>query len=121
MKRKKRSVTLIEIMIVILLIGLIGGALAYNMRGSLDKGKAFKTEQNFARIQDILMLEYAKSDKTLQDIVREAPAIIKQSKLVKKPDDLLKDGWNGQINISIKDDDIVTESNRYTDYKNKNS
>ena len=59
MKIKKRFITLIEIMIVILLIGLIGGALAFNMRGSIDEGKAFKSEQNISRLHDVLMMEYA--------------------------------------------------------------
>ncbi len=61
---KKQAITLIEIMIVILLIGLIGGTLAYNMRGSLDKGKEFKTEQNKSKLYDVLMLEYAKGEKS---------------------------------------------------------
>ena len=39
--RKKRAITLLEIMIVILLIGLIGGVVSYNLKGTLDKGKAF--------------------------------------------------------------------------------
>lgn len=37
-KRKKQSITLVEMMVVITLIGIIGGALAFNMRGSLQKG-----------------------------------------------------------------------------------
>ncbi len=40
----KRCVTLIEMMIVMFLISLITGVIAYYYRGSLDEGKAFKTK-----------------------------------------------------------------------------
>ena len=43
--RKKRAITLLEIMIVILLIGLIGGVVSYNLKGTLDKGKAFASKE----------------------------------------------------------------------------
>src|SRR3989344_5025868 len=53
-KMKKRTFTLIEIMIVILLITLIGGVIGYNVKGSLKKGKEFKTKQAKAQLEDIL-------------------------------------------------------------------
>ncbi len=52
--------TLLEIMIVIVLIGLIGSVIGFNMKGSLDEGRAFKTRQAQEQIQDILMLEVAR-------------------------------------------------------------
>ena len=54
---KKRSITLLEIMIVILLIGLIGGVVSYNLKGTLDKGKAFRSEQGMKKLEDILNME----------------------------------------------------------------
>ena len=56
--RKKNFLTLLEIMIVIALITIIGGVLGYNMKGSLEKGKAFKTEQAIKQIDDILSVQY---------------------------------------------------------------
>lgn len=38
-QKRKQSITLIEMMVVITLIGIVGGALAFNMRGSIQKGK----------------------------------------------------------------------------------
>ncbi len=81
-KKKKKAVTLIEIMIVIVLISLIGGALAFNMRGSMDQGRAFKTEQNINRAYDILMLEYAKGELVLKEIVELQKDILNKSPLV---------------------------------------
>ena len=43
-------------MVVISLIAIIGGVLSYNLKGSLEKGKAFKTEQSIKRITEILTL-----------------------------------------------------------------
>lgn len=118
-KRKKQAVTLIEIMIVILLIGLIGGALAYNMRGSMDKGKAFKTEQNITRIYDILMMEQATTGKDLPEIVADAAGILDKSPLVKDGHNLLRDGWGGVITPTVENDDITFSSTKWDAWKNQ--
>ncbi|MEZ5315282.1 MAG: type II secretion system protein [Chlamydiales bacterium] len=105
MKRKKQSVTLIEIMIVILLIGLIGGALAFNMRGSMDKGKMFKTEQNISRLYDALMMEYAKGERNLNQIIEDRENILRECPFVKDGLTLLKDGWGNALLIKTDKDD----------------
>ena len=46
--QKKRALTLLEIMIVIVLIGIIGSVIGVNMKGSLDAGKAFKSDTSHA-------------------------------------------------------------------------
>lgn len=119
MKQRKKAVTLIEIMIVILLIGLIGGALAFNMRGSLDKGKVFKTEATQARVYDILMLKAAESNATLEEIVEHWVDHVNQSSLVKKGTDLTQDGWNKKLIVSIVDDEIEVKSIGLQAYKTK--
>ena len=59
MKCKKRYITLLEIMIVIFLIGIIGSVIGYNMKGSIDKGKVFRTQESIKQVHDILLLEIA--------------------------------------------------------------
>lgn len=120
MKKRKKSITLIEIMIVILLIGLIGGALAFNMRGSIDEGKAFKTEQNISRLQDILMLEYAKGDISLNEIKNNYVDIVKSSPLG-KGNSLLKGGWNEDLIVSVDEEreEIKIVSQKLNEYRNK--
>lgn len=120
-KRKKRSVTLIEIMIVILLIGLIGGALAFNMRGSMDKGKIFKTEQNINRVYDILMMEYSKGESSLETIVQNREAILRSSFLVKNGEKFLKDGWGNLLNVKVENDDLVITSIKLPNARNENA
>lgn len=98
-RAKKRAVTLVEIMIVILLIGLIGGALAFNMRGSVDKGRSFKTEQNISRVYDALMLEYAKGEKSIDQIISNADSILSSSPMIKNPASVKKDAWGEELKI----------------------
>lgn len=113
-KRKKRPVTLIEIMIVILLIGLIGGALAFNMRGSVDKGKVFKTEQNISRVYDALMFEYAKGERNLRQIVEDRENVMRECPFVKDGVSLLKDAWGNPLSIQIDElgDELLITSAR---------
>lgn len=107
-KRKKRAVTLVEIMIVIMLIGLIGGALAYNMRGSMEKGRVFKTEQNILRVQDALMMALASGEKTGPELELMTEDVMKKCVFVKDGANLLKDGWG--IALAIK---FNTTSNEF--------
>ncbi len=99
MRRKKRTLTLMEIMIVIVLIGLIGSVIGINMKGSLDKGRAFKTEQAIQQIQDIFNLELAQGG-SVEDILASKEDVLKNSGLVKEPKKFLKDGWGVEFKIS---------------------
>lgn len=118
---KKRFLTLLEIMIVIALITIIGGVLGYNMKGSLEKGKAFRTEQSIKQIEDILLLEYAKGEGSLEEIADNAKEVIARSGLAKDPAELLKDGWGEDIVIKpLKTEDgFKVYSKRYKEYKKR--
>lgn len=115
-KKKQRRVTLIEIMIVIMLISLIGGALAFNMRGSMDKGRAFKTEQNIGRIHDILLLAMAENGKSAGEIVTNWSDVVKNSPIV-RDESVLNDGWGKSIAVSANgDDDFTITSDKLNAY-----
>jgi type II secretory pathway pseudopilin PulG len=110
---KKRAITLIEIMIVIFLIGIIGGTLAFNMRGSMDQGRAFKTEQTISRVHDILMLEYASTDQSLDEIAKSWKEVLSKSPLVtQKGKDLVTDGWRKELKVEVEADDLVISSEK---------
>lgn len=121
-KKKKRPLTLLEIMIVIFLIGIIGSVIGYNMKGSLDEGKAFKTEQAMSRIREILLLEVA-GGATLEEVVSAPKNHLEHSGLVDNADKLLKDGWGTDFKITVKNhNDVRISSERYhrwLDSKNK--
>ena len=86
--KKKRYITLLEIMIVILLIGIITSVVGYNVKGSLDKGKVFKTEQAQNQIKELLLLEVAKGKK-IENVVKYAKQHLKDSGIPKDVDSLL--------------------------------
>jgi general secretion pathway protein G len=94
--RKKRAFTLLEIMIVIFIIGLIGSVIGYNMRGSLDEGRAFKSREGIERLLSVFELEIAKGNTTAAQLVSsedERKDKLEKSGLIKDPVAMLKDGW----------------------------
>ena len=106
--RKKRAITLLEIMIVILLIGLIGGVVSYNLKGTLEKGKAFASDEGARKLEDILNLEIQQGTKTALEIARDKSddrATVKEcvlnSGLISKQQvtKFLKDGWGEFFSI----------------------
>lgn len=117
--KKKRPFTLLEIMIVIFLIGLIGSVIGYNMKGSLDEGKAFKTKQAKHKIKEILELEIAKGiepDKVMNDPAQ----YLRASGIVKNPKKLICDGWGEKFDISYDEqkNEIKVFSKKYQTFKN---
>ena len=105
-KKRKCNITLIEIMIVILLIGLIGGVLAYNLKGSLKEGQKFKSEQGAKRVKNILMLEAIKRGKSLPTIANEWETVIRESNLIENAEELIR-GYKVDFD-QAKDDLSVT-------------
>ncbi len=99
MKKKKRTFTLLEIMIVILLITLITGTIGYNMKGTLDRGRAFRTEQAKEQLHDLLLICLAEKG-SAEDIIKDPARSLKELGLAKDPEKLLKDGWNRPFKIS---------------------
>lgn len=111
-KIKKKFITLMEIMIVMVLIALVMGVIAYNARGSLEEGKRFKTKQGIERIETILNLEIAKDPSKQENISTSWEEIIKQSPLVKDPNSLILDGWGKKyiVNVNKGAVEVTSES-----------
>ncbi len=115
MKKKKRPITLLEIMIVIFLIGLIGGVIGYNMKGSLDKGRAFKTEQGMSRIKEILLLQIA-DGYSMEEVISKPEDYLRNSGLCDNPKKMLRDGWNENYTIEEKKGEIAINSEKLIKY-----
>lgn len=126
--RKKRAITLLEIMIVILLIGLIGGVVSYNLKGTLEKGKAFTSEEGARKLEDILNLEIQQGTKTAMEIARDKSdnralvkecvlnsGLISQQQLAK----FLKDGWGEYYTIKkvSKENQVIVTSHKLAEYQ----
>lgn len=121
--KKKYAMTLLEIMIVIFIIGIIGSVIGYNMRGSLDNGKVFKTKEGSKKLYEIVHLESAQNGilkKNGNLSPEEISKILKDSGLVKNVKDLMKDGWGNEYQqFSVEDGDLRFCSERYEAYCEK--
>lgn len=100
---KKRTLTLIEIMIVILLITIIGGAVGYNMKGSLDKGKKFRTERGIEALHDMLLL-CLDEGKEGAKLAENPYTYIRDLGLSKDAKKALQDGWGKPYKIKYLTD-----------------
>ncbi|SCC90651.1 Putative outer membrane protein TC_0858 [Chlamydiales bacterium SCGC AG-110-P3] len=121
-KRKRRNVTLIEMMIVMFLIALISGVVAYNYRASLEEGRAFKTREGIERVRTILLLETAENDDAWEDIETNWQVYVARSPLASNAKTLVKDGWGREYEVHVietpnGDQDIEVTSERYEAYK----
>jgi general secretion pathway protein G len=117
----KRFITLVEMMIVMFLIAMITGVIAYNYTGSLEEGKAFKTKAGMEKIKTILALDAAASD--LDNIGDSWKSIIANSPLVQNPKELMNDGWGVEYVVRTDETDngkeIVVISEKYKTYLQK--
>ena len=115
---QRRFITLIEIMIVMFLIALITGVIAYNYRGSLDEGKAFKTKTGIEKVETILNIEAAKNPELTNQIQSKWRELIITSPLVHDPKSLLKDGWGEEYQESVNENGAIrVESRKFDEYK----
>lgn len=120
MKRKKRALTLLEIMIVIFLITLITGAIGYNMKGTLDRGRAFRTEQASEQLHDLLLICLEEGVKG-EELANAPSSFLKKYNLAKNSDKLVLDGWGEKfiIKFNKNQNDFKITSNNLDNYKKK--
>lgn len=121
---KKRFITLVEMMIVMFLIAMITGVIAYNYTGSLEEGKAFKTKAGIDKIKTVLAL--AASDSDIESVKDKWQVYLNDSPLVKNPEELAKDGWGVVYQVTTEDingeKELVIKSEKYEKYsQNKKS
>ena len=119
MKKKKRSMTLLEIMVVIFIIGLIGTVIGVNMKGSLEEGKAFKSEKGSKQVYDLLSLEVSRGSLQLSGLTHaKAIAALSESGLASDVNKLIEDGWGKsyQLYVSEKDQEIRVVSENFSNY-----
>jgi len=118
----KRPITLIEIMIVMFLIALILGVVAYNYQGTLEEGKAFKTKTAQEKLQTVLSLYISENPEEADGIDRGWKEMIKNSPLVQNPTALIKDGWGNEFEVryNAENDRIIVYSRKMEEYRRKN-
>lgn len=124
-KRRKRPMTLVEIMIVIFIIGMISSVVGVNMRKSLEKGKHFKTKQAITKLYNVMEMAVAEDPNLFdeaysdQDKQEKVSKTIKASHFVRKSSKPLLDGWGKPFDIVIEGDQVQFISKAYEDYCTK--
>ena len=119
-RKARRAMTLLEIMIVIFIIGIISSVIGYNMKGSLEKAKAFKTSEGIKKIKEIFELELAQGTVTMQQITENPAAVLESSGFVAHPKEFLKDGWGVPYDITeTKSGKLQVKSSSYTRYESR--
>lgn len=115
---KKRFITLVEMMIVMFLIAMITGVIAYNYTGSLEEGKAFKTKAGIDKIHTVLDLHLATHPDDRENIETRWRDIVESSQLVKNARELIKDGWGFEYQVSKdQNNEIEIKSEKYGQYQ----
>jgi hypothetical protein len=71
------------------------------LKGSLDKGRQFKTDQAAEQIANILSLEAATTGVPLSEVAKDWQRVVEQSPIVAKPKDLIKDGWGTEFTVQV--------------------
>lgn len=109
---RKRMITLIEIMIVMFLIALITGVLAYNYRGSLEEGKVFKTQTAIQKLETILNLAVAQDPSLQEGISENWTQIAESSPIFTTAKDLEYDGWGLKYKVEVNNEgkiEVISE------------
>lgn len=99
----RRLITLMEIMIVMALIAMILGVVAYNYQGALESGRIFETEGNINKIKSILTLKIAQHPEAIDNLSDKWKDYVKESPLVQNPDKVIRDGWGQEYRVSVED------------------
>lgn len=111
--------TILEIMIVIFIIGIVGGVVGYNMKGTIEQGKAFKTKEGIGRLYELFHYEMATNDRTGKQVEEHWQEVVKNSGFIKNPKKFVKDGWGQEYAVRFVSGDFRIESKAYLAYLKK--
>ena len=98
---RRRSVTLIEMIIVMILIATITGALAISYQKSLDRGRGFATQQRVERLRAILALHFAQHPEDVGKSLVYTEVIDASGLGPPNAKDLLHDDWGQDFDIKV--------------------
>ena len=121
---RRRSLTLIEMIIVMMLIATITGAIAVNYQSSLDKGRYFATERKIERLKAIAHIYFAEHPDAIGQQINWDYVIAETGLGAGKPGDLLKDDWGNAFKIDLQTAsdgslDVVVSTDRFEKERQK--
>lgn len=119
MKIRKKAITLLEIMIVIVIIGVISSVIGFNMKGSLDAGRSFATERGSKEVHDILTMKQAQGV-SVDEMKENLLTYLEENEFVSTPKKLTKDGWKEEYQIvPLGKGEFCVYSQHWRDYLSK--
>lgn len=84
-----------ELMVVVVIIGLVTSVIAYNVKGSLDRGRAFKTDEALNKIEDVITVAIPSSQ--IEKLVKDPSGSLAETGLLKNSKHTVADGWGAQF------------------------
>lgn len=114
----KKTLTVLELMVVIFIIGIVISVVGVNMKGSMDEAKAFKSETGSRQIHEILTLEAAKDNGIMTQTINPAQlrTILQRAGFARDVEKLCKDGWGVPYMVTCEQEEIKVTSQRYVDF-----
>jgi general secretion pathway protein G len=102
---RRHSITLIEMIIVMILIATITGALALNYQKSLDRGRLFATQQRVERLRAILAMYFSQHPDEAGKNTDYITIIDTSGLGPPKAEDLLHDDWGQKFDVKVDGSD----------------
>lgn len=122
--KRRRYLSLIEMMMVLTIIGLVGGATFHMGSKVYEAAKARATESKQANLQAALEWVMTTDGLSLDDIKDTSrwPELLAKAPLISDPQDAMKDAWGQPFTLVENDDEeFSVESARLSKYKAANT
>jgi len=121
-KKKRKNLTLIEMLVVIFLISIIASLVSYKIKDSLDYGRAFKTQQSKLQLQQVL--DFSLQDYSVSQLRESWQEVALKSWFGNGKNDITKDGWKRTFVVTFTGEDednveVHISSPRYEAYRQK--
>ncbi|WP_108623703.1 type II secretion system protein [Candidatus Similichlamydia epinepheli] len=86
-------------MVVMSLIAIIGAAVAYNIRGSLEKGRYFRSVEGAKQVENLLYMHMAETGESFSSTLSKWKQIVSRSPLVRSSEQAIRDGWGSEYKV----------------------
>lgn len=114
---KKKYLTLVEMMVVVVIIGIVASIVGYNVHGALEKSKVMTTQYQIQKLQDILALELDQNP--VENPELNWKELLQKSDLIKKEDrrKMIQDSWGEEFIVKYDHGEFLIKSKKLQRYE----